>query len=69
MTEDAFDALTQILRLRPGPTRDAARLVLVQGYKMPAAAKECGLSYLSTYKTVQRCKDGLKLVQRISAGA
>lgn len=68
MTEDAFDALTQLLRLRPGPTRDAARLVLVRGYKMPAAAKECGLSYPSTYKTVRRCKDGMELVQRVSAG-
>ena len=65
MNDISFDALAQLLRLRAGPARDAARLVLVQGYTVPDAARACALPYALAYKAVRRCKDGMELVQRI----
>lgn len=63
MTELQFSALAQLLRLRPGPAQDAARLVVVQGTPTPDAARQVGMSYVAAHRAVKRVKDGLDLAK------
>lgn len=42
MTAASFEALAQLLRLRQGPQREAARLVLVDGVRQADAARMAG---------------------------
>lgn len=67
MTDTQFDALSQLLRLRPGPAQDAARLVVVQGMPTPDAARQVGMSYVAAHRAVKRVKDGFDLA-KIAAG-
>lgn len=64
MTPEAFDALAQLLRLRAGPAREAARMVLVDGLRTTDAAALAGCSQVSVSKTVAVCKAGQALVRR-----
>lgn len=64
MTPDQFAALAQLLRLRGGPPREAARLVLVDGLTAHQAADVTGLSLRQVYAAVQRCRDGLQLARQ-----
>lgn len=64
MTSDQFAALAQLLRLRPGPAQDGARLVLVDGLRGTEAAQRTGASPSSISNTVQACRRGLELAQR-----
>lgn len=65
MTAEQFAALATLLRLRPGPPLDAARLVLVDGLSIPDAARQAGAVYALAYKTVQRANKGLDLAGRV----
>lgn len=65
MNPKQFDALSQLLRLRPGPTHAVCRAVLVHDVSVADAARTVGLSYVSAYKAVQRARKGLELVQRV----
>lgn len=67
MTEAQFTALAQLLRLRPGPAQDAARLVMTQSMSTPDAARQVGMSYVAAHRAVKRAKDGLDLA-KIAAG-
>lgn len=64
MTADQFDALAELLRLRPGTTHDAVRLHLVQGLSVPEAARSAGAEYRTTWQSVQRAQAGMELVRR-----
>jgi hypothetical protein len=64
MTSDQFDALAELLRLRPGATLDAVRQHLVHGLSLPDAARSMGADYHLAYKAVQRATDGLALARR-----
>lgn len=66
MTPEQFAALSDLLRLRAGPARDVARLVLVDGLSVPDAARQQGISYALGYKAVKRARDGLALAQAAS---
>lgn len=66
MTADQFDALAELLRLRSGPARECARLVLVDGLSVPDAARRQGISYALGYKAVKRARDGLALAHAAS---
>ena len=59
MTESQFQALADLLRLRPGAAKDAAKLVMVFGMTTPAAAKVTAMPYRAAYNAVQRVKKGL----------
>jgi hypothetical protein len=61
MTEAQFQALAQLLRLRQGSTREAVRQHLVQGLRVPDAARQAGGKYQLALKAVKRAKDGHKL--------
>jgi DNA-directed RNA polymerase specialized sigma24 family protein len=61
MRPESFDALAQLLRLRPGPAKEAARLVLVDGCRPAAAARQAGCTQQSASNTLARCRKDLAL--------
>lgn len=63
MTPDQFTALAKLLRLRD-PSREAARLVLVEGLTGVAAAERTGLTTQGVSMTVQRARAGLELARQ-----
>lgn len=60
-----FDALSRLLRLRKGPARDAARLILVENQSLMNAARLAGCSNQRASNTHQRCLVGLRLIRDI----
>jgi DNA-directed RNA polymerase specialized sigma24 family protein len=64
MSEKQFEALSMLLRLRPGPAREAARLVLVKGMRVTDAARTVGASQPSVSNAVRRCLRGLTLAEK-----
>lgn len=66
MTTASFEALAQLLRLRQGPQREAARLVLVEGVRQVDAARMAGCSASALGNTLRTCRSGLELA-RIAA--
>lgn len=67
MTPAQFSALAQLLRLRTGPAREAARLVLVEGLRPADAAALAGCSAASASNTLAVCRAGLELA-RVATG-
>ena len=68
MTVQQFNALAQLLRLRQGPQREAARLVLVDGVRQADAARLEGCSASALGNTLRTCRAGLELA-RLAIGA
>ena len=68
MTVDQFAALAQLLRLRQGPQREAARMVLVDGMRQADAARMAGCSAPALGNTLRTCRAGLELA-RLAIGA
>ena len=52
MTSVQFEALSKIMRSR-GSTKNAVKMVLVEGMKQSEAAKVCGISRVTVSKAVQ----------------
>lgn len=63
MTDASFEALAQLLRLRQGPQREAARLVLVDGVRQTDAARVAGCSASALGNTLRTCRAGLELAR------
>ena len=63
MTAASFQALSQLLRLRQGPQREAARLVLVDGVRQADAARMAGCSASALGNTLRTCRSGLALAR------
>lgn len=68
MTNEQFDALAELLRLRGGASQEAARLVLVNGLDRATAAQRAGVTADALRKCLKRCEEGLALA-RIACGA
>jgi hypothetical protein len=66
MTDAQFTALAQLLRLRPGPAQDAAKLVMVQGMPTAEAARAVGMDYRAASYSVKRVRAGLELVRLVA---
>lgn len=64
MTPAQFAALSELLRLRPGPAQDCARLVLVGGLSPAEATDRTGLSRQAAHQAIQRARDGLQLARQ-----
>jgi len=64
MNPAAFDALAELLRLRASRSREAARLVLVDGMSQSDAARAVGVSRAGVNNVVATCRRGLDLAQR-----
>lgn len=67
MTPAQFDALASLLRLQPGRSREAAKLVLVDGLAPSAAAVAAGVSPQAVSNVVRRCRAGVQLAM-VAAG-
>jgi len=67
ITPAQFDSLAQLLRLRPGPAREAARLVLVAGLTAGDAGRAAGIEYRFAHRAAARARRGLELA-RSAAG-
>lgn len=67
MTDGQFNALAQLLRLRQGPAREAARLVLVEGLRTADAAQRAGCLRTAAANAVRRCRVGLELARQATA--
>lgn len=65
MTDAQFDALAELLRLRNGGAREAARLILVEGLGVTEAGARAGVSRQSAGEAARRCREGLELVRRV----
>ena len=61
MTNLQFDALADLLRLRNGAAREAARLILVDGMGVTEAGRKVGVSRQSAGNAAERCRKGLVL--------
>lgn len=61
MTNDQFNALAQLMRLRTGTQQDAARLVLVGGMRQVDAARQLGISTAALGATMRACRRGVAL--------
>lgn len=63
MTAHQFAALATLISLRQSASRDAARLVLVDGLSVLDAAERCGISVQGANQAVLRCRRALELAQ------
>ena len=66
MTAGQFAALAELLRLRGGASQEAARLVLVEGMQLSAAARQAGTTPQAVSNTLSSCRRGLELARIIS---
>lgn len=68
MTTEQFDALATLLRLQPtSPSREAARLVLVEGVTGVEAARRLGLTQPAVSRAVSSCRRGMELARVAAA--
>lgn len=67
MTPAAFDALATLLRMRDGPSKAAAALVLVDGMAPAEAARQAGTTPQAVNSALRSCERGLELA-RTAAG-
>lgn len=65
MTADQFDALAELLRLRQSASREAARLVLVDGLSVGDAAARTGISSPAVSNALASCQRGIELARRV----
>lgn len=68
MNNESFAALAQLLRLRSGPSMEAARLVLVDGRTQAEAQVATGISAPGVSMAVARCRSGIELAMAIVSG-
>lgn len=64
MTNDQFDLLARLMRLRDGSAREVVRLVLVDDLDVHAATAQEGISYKTGHAAVQRAREWLASARR-----
>ena len=67
MTPAQFDAICTLISMRDSPSREVARLHLVEGVPVPEAAQRVGIGKVGGYKAVQRVRAGFELA-RVAVG-
>ena len=68
MTPDQFDALAVLIHLRQSASRDAARMVLVDGLSVIEAAAQAGITQQGANQAVLRCRRAIDLAWRVLLG-
>lgn len=63
MNSDQFTALATLMALRASPSREAARLVLVDGLSVIDAAAQAGITQQGANQAVLRCRRALELAR------
>jgi hypothetical protein len=66
MTHEQFNALAKLMRLQECPSKQAARMVLVDGTSSAAAARETGLTSGGVAHVIRRCNDAMALAKVVS---
>jgi predicted DNA-binding protein (UPF0251 family) len=61
MTPEQFQALAELMRLRPSDSREALRLVLIEGLTHAAAAERCNIQRPGVTRLVSSAR---KVMQR-----
>lgn len=56
MTDDQFEALATLMGLHLSPSRDAARLILVDGMTPVEAGKQTGITRQGAWQSAKKCK-------------
>lgn len=64
MTSEQFDALAELMRLRQSPSREALRLVLVEGATHAAAAEQAGIPRPNVTRQVSSAKRAIALINQ-----
>lgn len=64
MTNDQFDALAELMRLRQSPSREALRLVLVEGSTHAHAAEKAGIPRPNVTRQASSAKRAIALIHR-----
>lgn len=67
MTPAQFDALAQLMRLRTSPSREALRMVLVDGITQSAAAHDAGIPASNVSRQVASARKVIALAERLAA--
>lgn len=67
MRLDQFAALAQLMRLRQSPSRDALRLVLIDGITHTAAAQQAGIPRQNVSRQVASAKRTIEAARILSA--
>lgn len=65
MKQDTFNILKQLTRIRESKTCEAAKLVLVDGMRQNAAAKQLGITPQTVGKAVRTLKNAKRLANLI----
>lgn len=68
MTNEQFAALAELARLPSGPTREAARMVLVDGLRASDAAATAGCLPQSLSRTLRLCRRAHDLAKLLTGG-
>lgn len=63
MKDDQFAALAELLRMRASASREAARLVLVDGMAPAEAARAAGTTPQAVNSALRSCERGLRLAR------
>lgn len=63
MTNEQFNAIAELIRMRNGASQKAAKLVLVNGLDNQSAAKKAKLTLGGVSNAVNRCKRALELAK------
>lgn len=67
MTPEQFDALAQLMRLRKSPSREALRLVLVDGMSQSEAAAQAGILRTNVTRQVTSARRMLELARVLTS--
>lgn len=63
---EAFDALCSLIRVQSGPSREAARLVLVEGVVRTQAAQQTGITVAGVSNLLTRLKRAKELAKIVA---
>ena len=66
LTDEKFNALAALLRLRDSPSRAAARLVLVDELTPAEAARAAGTTPQAVSNALASCRRGIALAQIVA---
>jgi predicted DNA-binding protein (UPF0251 family) len=69
MTPDQFTALAQLMRLRESPSREALRLVLVDGMSQYGAAQQAGIPSSNVTRQVASARRAIELARVVTQAA
>lgn len=67
MTGQQFEALSQLMRLRASPSREALRMVLCDGLTQSAAAAQAGIPRPNVTRQVTSARRIIQLAEQLTS--